>query len=154
MLRIIICYLFWKILIWAKVKKPFWHLSHLYRENKFATKSQKTSAEFFFSRNALQTTIHSQTQIWFWQIHFGKITPINSSAHHLSHTKSTLWIFSLLFFEIWVSSFLNNLCRKDMAFKESECNAEISRLLLLFRYNLQALLQGRGVAFSKSENYP
>ena len=25
MLRIIICHLFWKILIWAKVKKPFWH---------------------------------------------------------------------------------------------------------------------------------
>ena len=45
------------------------------------------------------------------------------------------------FFEIWVSSFLNNLCRKDRAFKESECNAEISRLLLLFCFNLEALLK-------------
>ena len=127
--------------------KNFLTLSHLYRENKFATKSQKTSAEFFFTRNALQTTIHSQTQIWFWQIHFGKITPINSSAHHLSYTKSTLWIFPLLFFEIWVSSFLDNLCRKYMAFKESECNVEVSRLLFLFCFSLQALL--RSVNFER-----
>lgn len=41
-----------------------------------------------------------------------------------------------------------------MAFKESECNAEISRLLFLFCFNLQALLRGRGVAFSKNENCP